>query len=296
MFKILFFVILMLMPMLSYAETIELKGEKANDAAQKEVSLPLVATMDQLTAEQKKQLEENYVTTGVASIDLASKDAEIKVRPPNAEELTDAATKLYNSGRIQEALTKAQEAIDQDRDYLPAYRVMADMLQESGSADKSIAFYDKILEKDPNADEVFMNRGYAYGRLNQFDRAILDYNKALELNPKLFAAISNRATAYFKSGNMELAKKDCESLVAFNKEQAYFGLGNIATYYHSWEEALSYYDKTIEASPNFAPAYLMKGQIFLKMDREPEAIELIKKAKSLGMEIPPDLEKIINQS
>lgn len=279
-------------PITYYKE--ELRNYNKNDAVQKEVSLPLVATIDELTAEQKKNLEENYVTTGVANIDLASKDTEIKVRPPNAEELTDAATKLYNSGCIQEALIKTQEAIDQNKDYLPAYRVMADMLQESGSADKSIPLYDKILEKDPNADEVFMNRGYAYGRLNQFDRAILDYNKALELNPKLFGAIGNRAAAYVKTGNMDLAKKDYENLTAFNKEQAYFGLGNIAAYYGNWEEALSYYDKTIQISPDFAPAYLMKGQILLQVDRKPEGIDLLKKAKSMGMQIPPNFEKLLN--
>ena len=328
MFRVFIFLIAILMPMFSFADTIELKSGKIiegkiveettdsikfdagigvvityykdelkdykkSDIDQKEVSLPPVFTKDELTPEQRKDFEENYITTGVAEIDLASKDAGVKMRPPNAEELTDAADKLFKNGRVQEALAKAQEAIDQDKEYLPAYRAMADMLQESGSPDQSISLYNKILEKNPNSDEIYTNRGYAYGRLNQLSQAIEDYNKALELNPKAVNAISARASAYAKTGEIDLAKKDYENLLNFDKEQASFGLGNVAVYYQNWEEALSYYDKTIAVSPNFAPAYLMKGQVLLQLERKQEAIEAIKKAKSLGMTIPPDLEEIV---
>ncbi len=342
MSRVFIFLIVILMPMLSFAETIELKNGKIvegkivdetadwikvdmgvgviityykdelkdykkgvtfthleskdykkNDSNQKEINLPLVFTMDELTPEQRKHVEENLVTTGVVELNLTSKDTEIKMRSPNAEELTDAANKLFKHGRIQEALAKAQEAIDQDKDYLPAYRAMADILQESGSADQSIPLYNKILEKNPNDNEIYMNRGYAYGRLNQFSRAIEDYNKALELNPKDSNAIGARATAYIKTGEINLAKKDYENLMNFNEEQACFGLGNIAAYYSNWDEALNYYDRTVAVSPNFSPAYLMKGQALLQIGRRQEAIEAIKKAKSLGMAIPPDLEQVI---
>jgi tetratricopeptide (TPR) repeat protein len=249
--------------------------------------------MDELTPEQRKHVEENYATTGVFNIDMASKDAEIKMRSPNAGELTDAAYKLFKKGHIQEAMAKAQEAINQYPDYLPAYRVMADMLQENGAADKSIPLYDKILANNPDDDETYMNRGYAYGRLNQMSRAIEDYNKALELNPRAKNALSARASAYAKMGNMDLAKKDYENLMEFSEEQACFGLGNVAAYDGHWDEALNYYDRTIAVSPNFAPVYIMKGQILLQLGREQEAAEAIKKAKSLGMVIPPDLDQLI---
>ncbi len=344
MYRIFIFLIVILMPMLSLAETIELKNGKIVEGMiveetadlikvdvgegadviyykdelkdykkwvdikyhdggfkdsedesinQKEIKLPPVFTIGELTPEQRKHVEENYATIGVAKVDLSNKDKEIETRSPNAKELTDVAIKLFKQGRIQEAVTKAQEAIDQNRDYLPAYRVMADMLQESGSADQSIPLYDKILEKNPNDDAAYMNRGYAYGRLNQFSRAIEDYNKALELNPHDVNSISARAAAYVKTGEMSLAKKDYENLMNFDIGQACFGLGNIAVYYRNWREALSYYDKTVTASPNFAPAYLMKGQVFLQIDRKQEAIEAIKKAKSLGMTIPSNLEEVI---
>jgi|GEM_PF-3919460 len=266
---------------------------KTGDVNQKEVKLPVVFTMDELTPEQREYVDKNYITTGVAQLDLSSKDSGVKIRPPNPEELTIAANKLFQHRRFQEALVKIQEAIDQDQDYLEAYRVKADILQESGSADQSIPLYNKILEKSPADDMVYMNRGYAYGRLGQFNRAIEDYNKALELNPNNINAISARASAYMQTGEISLAKKDYETLISFDQEQAYFGLGNVAGYYRNWDEALSYYDKTIALSPDFAPAYLMKGQTLLQMDRKQEASEAIKKAKSLGIAISPELEKAI---
>jgi tetratricopeptide (TPR) repeat protein len=264
-----------------------------DDINREETGLPAAFTMDELTPEQRKNVEENYVTTGAFKVDLSSRDAEIKEQPLSSEELTDSASKLFKHGRTQEAIAKAQEAIDKDKDYLPAYRLMADMLQESGSADQSIPLYNMILQKNPNDAEIYMNRGYAYGRLNQLKPAIDDYNKAIELNPKAAYAISARATAYAKMGEMELAKRDYENLMNFNEEQACFGLGNIAAYYHRWDEALSYYDRTVAVSPNFAPVYLMKGQILLQTGKKQEAIDAIKKAKSLGMGIPPDLEEVI---
>lgn len=269
----------------------ELKDYRKEDVNEGDVDLPTVFTMDELTPEQRKQVEDNYVTTRVLQVDLSSQDNLIKERPLNAEELTTTASTLYKHGRIQEALAKTQEAIDHAPDYWPAYRVQADILQESGYAEQSIPIYDKILEKNPNDDEVYTNRGYAYGRLNQLERAVEDYNKALELNPKEVHAISARASAYIQLEEVDRAKEDYERLIDFNAEQAYYGLGNVAAYKGNWEEALNYYDKTIAVSSNFAPVYLMKGQVLLQLGREQEAIEAINKAESLGLAIPPDLER-----
>jgi tetratricopeptide (TPR) repeat protein len=272
----------------------ELKSYSRSDVSEKEIKLPVAFTMDELTPEQRKYVEENYISTGpVATLNLTPGGVETKIRPANAEELTEAAYKLLKRGYLKEALVKAQEAIEQDKDYLPAYRIMADALQESGSPEKSIPIYDKILEKRPNDNETYTNRGYAYLRLNQFSRAIEDFSKALELNPKDVNAISDRATAYFKAKEVDLAKKDYEKLMEFDQKQANFGLGNIATYYHKWQEAIDYYDRTVAVSPNFAEAYIMKGQVLLELGRKAEAVEAIKRAKSLGLAIPSDLEAMV---
>lgn len=266
MLRICIFLFTILMPLLSFAEP----------------NLPAAFTMDELTPEQKKYVEENYVTTGVLKVDL-SKDRPVEARPLTAPELLDTATVLYKHGRLQEALEKAREAITHDPNYWPAYRVQADILQESGAPAQSIPLYNKILAHNPNDDELYMNRGYAFGRLNQFDSAVADYTKALSLNPNSLTAISARAGAYLRLQNIDGAQKDYEQLIDFDAEQGNYGLGHVAASRGNWQEALDYYDKTIIVSPNFAPAYMMKGQILLQLDRKEEAKEAVVKAKSLGM-------------
>ena len=283
--KLLVFVLAVLAPALSFAETSNNNEEAA--------SLPAVFTMEQLTPEQRKNVEENYVTTGTFKVNMESKDP-VEMQPPSARELIDAAGKLFKKGYVEDALTKVQEAIDQDPDYLLAYQAKADILQQSGSIEDSIPIYDLIIEKNPNDAVAYMNRGYAYGRLNQPDRAIEDYNKSLELDPESVYTISARAGAYIRTGNLELAKGDYEKLVSFgDTEQGYYGLGNVAISNDNVEEALGYYNKTIAASPDFAPVYYMKGQILLQMERKQEAIESFNKAKSLGMALPPEIEQVL---
>lgn len=271
----------------------EIKNYTKDDGSQKDASLPAVFTVDELTPEQKNNYQENYITTDVYTINVSPSGVNQGKRPLNAMELTDAATKLYKQGLVKEALVKAQEAIAQDAEFILAYRVVADILQETGSPDKSITYYDKILEKYPDDEEIWYNRGYAYGRMKKLDKSLADYNKSLELKPSAYQVLVARGNTYLQMGNVDLAKKDYEAAMDYTPEQACFGLGNVAIAQKNYNEAIRYYDKTLAVSPDFAPAYLMKGQALLQVEKKQEAVEALKKAKAFGMTLSPDLEKEI---
>jgi tetratricopeptide (TPR) repeat protein len=265
-----------------------------NDLSQGKADLPSVFTEEDLTPEQRKNYQENYVPIGAINADLSS--GKVQERPLTAEELSKTAEKLYLKGDLQTAVEKLNEAIAQDASYLPAYRILADIYNENGSPDKSISLYDVILQKKPDWQEVYMNRGYAYGRLGQFEKAIEDYNEALRMKPDDLYALSARAAAYGRLEKWDLARVDYQKMADLNNEQGFYGLGNIEAHYKRWDEALKYYEKAEEISPRFAPVYLMKAQVYLQQQKKSDAVSELKKAKALGLEIPPELLPLLNEN
>ena len=62
--------------------------------------------------------------------------------------------------------------------------------------DEDIASYTKAIELNPDDDDAYYNRGWAYGKLEQYDKAIDDYTKSIQLNPDESDAYNNRGWAY----------------------------------------------------------------------------------------------------
>lgn len=103
-------------------------------------------------------------------------------------------------------------------------RANADGGANVGDQAYAIEKLKKATELDPNNDDVFINLGINYIKLNDGTNAYEAYNNALRANPK--------------------------------SARAYFRLAKLFQSQGNKEKFLEYYNNAIAANPDFAPAYL----------------------------------------
>lgn len=74
--------------------------------------------------------------------------------------------------------------------------------------EQAIQDYDKVIERDPNFDNAYNNRGNAYYYLGKYKRAIQDFDEAIECESDFAEAYGNRGAAHYYLKNYEQALAD----------------------------------------------------------------------------------------
>ena len=122
---------------------------------------------------------------------------------------------------------------------------------KQGNYEKSIYFFSKAIEKNPNDAEAYYSRAYSQQKIGGKERNVIsDYSKSLELHPNDYEAYMNRGVAYVKI--------------------------------RQYTEAISDYKKSIEIKSDYSIVYENLGNVYkLKNDNENACLNW-KKSLSLG--------------
>jgi tetratricopeptide (TPR) repeat protein len=103
--------------------------------------------------------------------------------------------------------------------------------------------------------KAMVDRGMENCQIGRYDQALKDFNDALKLKPKDPALITYRGVVYYAKGQNDLAMKD--------------------------------FNQALEIDPKFGKAYYQRGMIFESQQKYNQAVEELKKAKSLGYGVDP---------
>ncbi|MEL6923869.1 MAG: tetratricopeptide repeat protein, partial [Bacteroidota bacterium] len=87
---------------------------------------------------------------------------------------------------------------------------------DSGNAQQAITDYTASINVDPTVGEVYVNRGAAYGSLQQYDQAIKDISEGLRLDPENINGYLNRSLLHYMLGNYAAAHEDHTSYLSRN--------------------------------------------------------------------------------
>ncbi|MBE9593113.1 MAG: tetratricopeptide repeat protein, partial [Proteobacteria bacterium] len=138
-----------------------------------------------------------------------------------------------------------------------------------------LKFWDVFIEKEPNIDVAYNNRGLAYAELNQYERAIEDYNEAIKLNSNYAEGYSNRGLAYAELNQYESAIEDYNEAIKLNPNlaEAYYNRGIAYAELKKYERAIEDYNKAIELNPKYAEAYNNRGIAYAELRKYGRAIE-----------------------
>jgi tetratricopeptide (TPR) repeat protein len=118
----------------------------------------------------------------------------------------------------------------------------------------------RLIEKNPQDDVAYMNRGIGYDDKKDYDRAIADYTKAIAINP-VAATYSNRGYAYTHKRDYDRAFADYAKAIAIDPDYAetYFNRGNAYDDTKDFDRAVVEYSRAIEIDPKQADFYSDRG-------------------------------------
>lgn len=121
---------------------------------------------------------------------------------------------------------------------------------------KEIEEYTEKIEKEPNNDIYYNNRGLSYFLLKKYEEAINDYNRAIELNLNNASYYYNRACSYYCSNKYDKAIEDYDKAIKLNPNYtfAYNNKGITFDNLGEFEEAIMNYNKAIELDPSYKSA------------------------------------------
>lgn len=103
--------------------------------------------------------------------------------------------------------------------------------------------------------QTYVDQGIENSQKGRYDQALKDFNEALKLKPKDPALLTYRGVVYYAKGQRDLALKD--------------------------------FHQALEMNPKFGRAHYQIGMIYENQEKYAQAVDEMKKAKSLGWFVDP---------
>lgn len=202
----------------------------------------------------------------------------------------DNGTQLLRRGRYYQAINELTHAIEIEPRYAQAYIQRGRANFHLTRYQEAIDDYTKTLSFNRYVTDAHASRGDVYHALGDIPRAITDYTASIKIR-KNALVMSKRAQRFLEIGELDASLADYNYIIKRRPSAiAYYNRGR--AYYHKYPQkqeaeenlklALSDFDKAIELAPQFAIAYLSRGDVYnhlgqqqLKNEDYAKAIDLL---------------------
>ncbi|KAL4464777.1 hypothetical protein ABPG74_011338 [Tetrahymena malaccensis] len=155
------------------------------------------------------------------------------------------------------ALELIDKAISLNRLSFPIVFFRKGYIEDDLKNTDSQQWYEKSLEVDPFAADLYFNIGYNYSESNEIEKSILYYNKCIEIDPNYVNAYLNQENNYSRLEN-RLKQEECLLKVIEidpNNYQAYLNLGVCYEHQQKHSQAVQLWKKSIQINPRNPDAY-----------------------------------------
>lgn len=173
---------------------------------------------------------------------------------------------LAKQQKLEEAVAAYQKAIEIEPECSLYYHSYGDARFEMKCWDEAIALYHKAIDLNPNFAWSHYNKGRALANEGKTEEAIVAYERAIEIDPKLTQCCHDLGEALLQMKNLDKAAK------------CYQRLGDIHFELKKWDEAVTFYQKSIDLNPNMAQSHYNLGRILQQKGQVPKAVNCYLKA------------------
>lgn len=149
-----------------------------------------------------------------------------------------------------------------------------------------ISLWTDAISKSPGKARPYINRGYAYGKMQRWNQSIQDFQKVNDLFPNQHAtAFYNLGIAYWALGEKTKSLEHYSKAIQIDPKNAesVYARGVCYHFLNEPDKAISDYTKTIELNPVYDKAYYSRGLLYGAKKMWSEAIQDYTK----GIEINP---------
>ena len=188
------------------------------------------------------------------------------------------------SGKVPEAITALQQAVQSQPDFVPAWYNLSVGYAISNQLDKALAAINKPIQLQPNNPNLYNQKFAVLDSLNRYREAAAAINKAIELSPRA-VFYNNRGVVRSALGDKQGAIENYNQALKINPNlvQAYYNRGIVRAELGNKPGAIDDYNQAIKINPNDALAYYNRGIVYLELGDKQKAKEDLQRAAQLFM-------------
>jgi tetratricopeptide (TPR) repeat protein len=231
------------------------------------------------------------------------------VAPENAEAFETRASRRYDEGRYDQAISDytaalkldpkltsamvnrgwaylAREdyqtasadfgaAIKLDPEMRAAYEGRGTCQREMGQYDKAIRDLTEAIRRDATDADTYERRAKCFQRLERYEEALKDRNRAVELAPDEYVYLNGRGQTLRALKRFDAARRDFERSIALDPgiSENYYELGYVYYDEAKYDQAALFFGMAQERAPS-EPSYRnMRGMARLQLEQYGPAIE-----------------------
>ncbi|HXZ67154.1 MAG TPA: tetratricopeptide repeat protein [Alphaproteobacteria bacterium] len=214
-----------------------------------------------------------------------SSKAEAKSEAKNRKiiKLLRKALEEFRADNYPECCKLALQALDIDSEHPQANHVMAVGLERLGELSKSITFFERAMERDPNDNEIYFNLGLVAWRLQMMDAAERLFRIYIDKVPGSTEGYNNLAGVLRDRNQYEAAIEILRSALMRYPEDAQLwnSLGTVVLETGQMQEALTFFQEAAHLKPDFARAHHNIGYLYNHTGPYEHALQSYDQALSL---------------
>jgi tetratricopeptide (TPR) repeat protein len=175
-----------------------------------------------------------------------------KTGKPQPSLYVEVAKLHERAGKLSEAVSEYDKALDLDPKYQPALLGLARLYDRLGRYDEALIFYARAAQNGGDDAAVQNDYGLCQSRSGNDKDAVASLRKAVSLDPKKILYRNNLATVLVELGRTEEAY---QTLVAVHGEAvAHYNVGFLLNKQGRKAEALAQFEQSAKIDPNLQEA------------------------------------------
>lgn len=202
-------------------------------------------------------------------------------KPPR-EAINELIT-LYNQGQLAAAVEQAKTILEKYPNAFEVWNILGAAYKGLGEIDEASRAFRKVTELNPKYADGFSNLGAVLHDQGKANQAIDAYNRAISLKPYNASSYYNMGVTLQEQGKLEEAIEAYKKVLSIKSDNT-SALSNMATSLRDQgklEEAITAYLKLLHIEPNQADVYNGIGITRLDQGDLEEAIKNFDKALSI---------------
>ena len=146
---------------------------------------------------------------------------------------------------------------------------VADASYNARQWDRAIAGYEAILKEAPMLSVCYLRIAEAYDVTHDYERVLATYSRLLKIDPANANANVGMAMTNLKKGDMRAAEEWLlKAADASGSKEIYYNLGELKLAEGRIDEAATWYQKAVDADPNWIKSSLKLALVTWQRNNE----------------------------
>ncbi len=198
---------------------------------------------------------------------------------------------LMDASQLDELMNQLEENVTKNSKDLRSLLMLGNGYFMRGKISTAIKIFEKAISVNPNLPYAYYYLGVSHYRRMHLDEAKKTLKKVIELSPNMLMAYYWLGITYWHLGKYNKSRQAFETLLERNSDSpmAHYHAALACIEEQCYHCALNHLEALLKIGQNDSRVYHHLGNVYLRLNRIPEAIKAYKK----GLELSPNNNKIL---